>query len=84
MSNVLTIARRELRVYFSSPIAYIVLAMFGVIFGFFFYSAVAFFPDVFGAGGDEPRHGAAAQREPVHHRAHAGQLHDHPAVSGRR
>ena len=43
MSNILTIARRELYVYFSSPIAYIVLAMFGVIFGFFFYSAVAFF-----------------------------------------
>ena len=41
--NALTIARRELEVYFSSPIAYIVLAMFATIFGFFFYSALAFF-----------------------------------------
>ena len=43
MSNVWTIARRELRVYFTSPIAYIVLAMFALIFGYFFFSAVAFF-----------------------------------------
>lgn len=43
MRNVWTIARRELTVYFTSPIAYIVLAMFAVIFGFFFYSAMAFF-----------------------------------------
>ena len=32
MRNVWTIAARELRSYFTSPIAYIVLAMFGVIF----------------------------------------------------
>ncbi len=43
MRNVWTIARRELKSYFSSPIAYIVLATFAVMFGFFFYSAVAFF-----------------------------------------
>lgn len=43
MRNVWTIARRELSSYFSSPIAYIVLAMFAVLFGFFFYSAVAIF-----------------------------------------
>lgn len=43
MRNVWTIASRELKAYFTSPIAYIVLAMFAVIFGFFFYSAVAFF-----------------------------------------
>lgn len=42
MRNVWTIAARELRSYFTSPIAYIVLAMFAVIFGFFFYSALAF------------------------------------------
>ena len=41
--NIWTIARRELNVYFTSPIAYIVLTMFAVIFGFFFYSALAFF-----------------------------------------
>ena len=43
MRNIWTIARRELSSYFASPIAYIVLAMFAVIFGFFFYSAVAIF-----------------------------------------
>jgi ABC-2 type transport system permease protein len=43
MRNIWTIARRELFSYFSSPIAYIVLAMFALILGFFFYSAVAIF-----------------------------------------
>jgi ABC-2 type transport system permease protein len=41
--NTWTIARREWRVYFTSPIAYIVLTMFAVIFGYFFFSALAFF-----------------------------------------
>ena len=43
MRNILTIARKELKTYFTSPIAYIVLAIGAVIFGFFFYSALAFF-----------------------------------------
>ena len=43
MRNVLTIARRELNSYFVSPIAYILLAMFGVMFGWFFFNSVAFF-----------------------------------------
>lgn len=43
MRNTLTIARRELNSYFTSPIAYILLAMFAVLFGYFFFSAVAFF-----------------------------------------
>jgi ABC-2 type transport system permease protein len=43
MRNIWTIAQRELSSYFASPIAYIVLAMFALIFGFFFYSAVAIF-----------------------------------------
>jgi len=46
ISNVWTIARRELNVYFSSPIAYIVLAMFAVMFGWFFSSGVAFFQSI--------------------------------------
>ncbi len=45
MRNVWTIASRELRSYFSSPIAYILLAMFSIIFGYFFFSAVAIFVD---------------------------------------
>jgi ABC-2 type transport system permease protein len=46
MSNVWTIARRELTVYFTSPIAYIVLAMFAVMFGWFFAAGVAFFQQI--------------------------------------
>ncbi len=45
MSNVWTIAMREFRVYFTSPIAYIVLAMFALIYGYFFTTGLAFFLD---------------------------------------
>ncbi len=45
MRNIWTIAVREFRVYFTSPIAYIVLAMFAVIFGYFFTTGLAFFLD---------------------------------------
>ena len=38
-----TICRRELNAYFSSPIAYAVMALYALIFGFFFYSATAYF-----------------------------------------
>ena len=43
MRNIWTIVRKELNSYFRSPIAYIVLAVFAVIFGYFFYSIVAIF-----------------------------------------
>src|SRR5579862_9317133 len=43
MRNVLTICRKEIKAYFVSPIAYLLLALFGLIFGFFFYSATAYF-----------------------------------------
>jgi ABC-2 type transport system permease protein len=43
MTNVLIICKKELKSYFSSPIAYLLMAIFAVIFGFFFYSATAFF-----------------------------------------
>jgi ABC-2 type transport system permease protein len=36
MSNVLTIAGRELRAYFASPIAYIVIGLFAALYGAFF------------------------------------------------
>jgi gliding motility-associated transport system permease protein len=41
--NILTICKKELKSYFASPIAYLLMAIFAVIFGFFFYSATAFF-----------------------------------------
>jgi ABC-2 type transport system permease protein len=37
------ICQKELRSYFSSPIAYLLLTMFAVIFGFFFWNAVGYF-----------------------------------------
>ena len=43
MSNILAIAQKELKSYFASPIAYIVIGMFAVMFGFFFYSLLVFF-----------------------------------------
>ena len=43
LRNILTIAKREVTGYFASPIAYLLMAIFAVIFGFFFYSATAFF-----------------------------------------
>ena len=43
MRNVWIICRKELRSYFVSPIAYILLAMFAIVFGFFFWNAVGYF-----------------------------------------
>ncbi len=43
MRNVLIICRKELRSYFVSPIAYLLLTMFAVIMGFFFWNALGYF-----------------------------------------
>jgi len=43
MRNIFTICGKELKSYFSSPVAYLLMALFGLIFGFFFYSATAYF-----------------------------------------
>jgi ABC-2 type transport system permease protein len=43
MSNVMAIARKELRAYFASPIAWVVLGFFALMFGFFFYSLLLYF-----------------------------------------
>jgi ABC-2 type transport system permease protein len=43
MRNVIVIFKKELKSYFASPIAYLLLTIFAVIFGFFFYSATRFF-----------------------------------------
>lgn len=43
MRNVWTIYRRELKSYFASPIAYLLMVVFSLIFGYFFYVATAIF-----------------------------------------
>jgi ABC-2 type transport system permease protein len=43
MRNVWIICRKELHSYFASPIAYILLIIFGVIFGFFFWNLLGAF-----------------------------------------
>jgi ABC-2 type transport system permease protein len=43
MRNVLTIAGKELRSYFGSPIGYVLVGFFAILYGFFFYSLLQFF-----------------------------------------
>ena len=43
MRNIWTIAKKEIKTYFTSPIAYVVIAVFLVLVGFFFYSALFWF-----------------------------------------
>jgi len=43
MRNVLAIAERELRAYFSSPIAYVVIGFFSLLYGYFFYALLSYF-----------------------------------------
>ena len=42
MSNILAIANKELKSYFVSPIAYVVVGLFAVLFGVFFVSSLSF------------------------------------------
>jgi ABC-2 type transport system permease protein len=43
MRNVLTIARKEIRAYFASPIAYVVIGFFALLYGWFFWALLSFF-----------------------------------------
>jgi len=43
MRNVWILCWKELRSYFVSPIAYLLLAMFAIVFGFFFWNVVGYF-----------------------------------------
>ncbi len=43
MRNILAICGKEMRGYFTSPIAYLLLAIFAVLFGYFFYAASTIF-----------------------------------------
>ena len=43
MRNVMAIAGKELRGYFASPIGYVLVGFYALLFGWFFYTLVAFF-----------------------------------------
>jgi ABC-2 type transport system permease protein len=43
MNNILAIAHKELKSYFSTPIGYIVIGMFALVYGWFFYVMVLIF-----------------------------------------
>jgi ABC-2 type transport system permease protein len=43
MSNVLAIAHKEIRSYFASPIAYIVIGLFALLFGYFYVAILDWF-----------------------------------------
>jgi ABC-2 type transport system permease protein len=43
MSNVLAIAQKELKGYFASPIGYIVIGLFALVFGYFFFASITYF-----------------------------------------
>lgn len=43
MRTVLVIAKKELKTYFTSPIAYLLLTLFAALFGFFFWASLKYF-----------------------------------------
>jgi ABC-2 type transport system permease protein len=43
MTNILAIAQKELRSYFASPIAYVVIGLWTLLYGFFFASLLGYF-----------------------------------------
>src|SRR5262249_59031199 len=43
MSNIIAIAQKELKSYFASPIAYIVIGLFALLYGYFYIALLAFF-----------------------------------------
>ena len=58
MNNILAIARKELKAYFASPIAYIVIGFSAILFGWFFVNLLYYFDRLslqagIGAGGPD-------------------------------
>ena len=43
MSNILAIAQKELKSYFASPIAYIVIGFFALLYGYFYALILQYF-----------------------------------------
>jgi ABC-2 type transport system permease protein len=54
MRNTLAIAQREVSAYFASPIAYVLIGFFALLFGWFFYVPLAFFIQQSGQMGMNP------------------------------
>ena len=72
MRNIWIICRKELGSYFASPVAYLLLTMFGLIFGFFFWNALAFSHAL---GVFEPEFGSCPETR-------FGRLEKNPLISG--
>ena len=57
MGNILTLAQKELRTYFVSPIAYVLLVFFALLFGYFYASSINYVVQLsmgqFGFGGPQ-------------------------------
>ena len=43
MRNIFAIAQKELKVYFASPIAYVIIGLFALLFGYFYSAILSFF-----------------------------------------
>ena len=43
MNNIIAIAHKELKGYFASPIAYVVIGLYALMFGYFFYALLLYF-----------------------------------------
>jgi ABC-2 type transport system permease protein len=58
VSNILAIAHKELKGYFASPIAYVVIGLYAIMYGYFFYALLLYFDrqsmQMAGLGGGQP------------------------------
>ncbi len=67
MRNVLTIADKELRSYFASPIGYVLIGLFALLFGWFFYVYLGIFIRS-SERDDAGRRRARTEHQPAHDR----------------
>ena len=64
MSNILAIAQKEIRSYFASPIAYVVIGLFALLFGFFYVAHPELLRAAEHADGGSG-HGRPGERQPA-------------------